>query len=42
MMPTTAISASGVRSLLHKNQPDALRRLVPDTTFTYLEQHNLI
>ena len=38
----TAISASGVRSLLHKNQPDALRRLVPDTTFTYLEQHNLI
>ena len=38
----TAISASAVRALLHKNQPDKLRALVPDTTFTYLQEHAMI
>jgi len=38
----TVISAKAVRSLLHKNSPDELHRLVPDTTFEYLKSHNMI
>ena len=38
----TPISASFVRSLLGKGQPELLRSLVPETTFHYLEEHNLI
>lgn len=36
------ISASAVRSLLGKQQPEALRTLVPPTTFAYLQKHDLI
>lgn len=36
------ISASYVRSLLGKGQPGILHALVPETTFRYLEEHNLI
>ena len=36
------ISASTVRSLLGTGQADLLRKLVPDTTFTYLEKNALI
>lgn len=38
----TPISASAVRALLGKNQPDALRMLVPQVTFDYLQSQNLI
>lgn len=38
----TPISASAVRSLLKQNRPDILRQLVPETTFQYLQDHNLI
>ena len=38
----TPISASYVRSLLGTGQPDILRALVPETTFRYLEEHNMI
>lgn len=38
----TPISASAVRALLGQNQPDKLRALVPDTTFQYLQEHDLI
>ena len=38
----TTISASHVRSLLGQNQPNLLRKLVPHTTFDYLQEHNLI
>lgn len=36
------ISASYVRSLLGTNQPEVLRSLVPQSTFDYLENHQLI
>ena len=36
------ISASAVRALLGKNQPDVLQTLVPDTTFQYLKEKDLI
>lgn len=38
----TPISASYVRSLLGKGQPNILHALVPETTFRYLEEHNMI
>ena len=38
----TPISASFVRSLLGKGQPELLRSLVPETTFHYLQENNLI
>lgn len=38
----TPISASYVRSLLGKGQPELLSSLVPETTFTYLQENNLI
>ncbi len=38
----TPISASYVRSLLGKGQPELLSSLVPATTFHYLQEHNLI
>lgn len=38
----TPISASAVRALLGQNQPDKLKQLVPETTFRYLQTHNLI
>ena len=38
----TPISASYVRSLLGKGQNDALKALVPETTYRYLEQNGLI
>ncbi len=37
-----AISASAVRRLLGTGQPELLRQLVPDTTFAYLQSHDLI
>ena len=36
------VSAKRVRSLLGRNLPDELRRLVPDTTFDYLAEKELI
>ena len=36
------VSASTVRALLGKGQPEALRALVPDTTYAYLQAHDLI
>ena len=36
------ISASRVRALLGQNRPEELRALVPETTFRYLEEQNLI
>ena len=36
------ISASTVRSLLGTNQPELLKKLVPATTFAYLEKNTLI
>lgn len=36
------ISATRVRSLLGTGQPDALRQLVPETTFEYLKEKNLL
>jgi len=36
------VSASAVRALLGKNQPEALRALVPDATFVYLQARELI
>ena len=36
------ISASFVRSLLGKGEGELLKTLVPETTYTYLENHNLI
>ena len=36
------VSASAVRALLGKNQPIALRTLVPQTTFDYLQKQHLI
>ena len=36
------ISASRVRSLLGQHRPEELRALVPETTFRYLEEQNLI
>jgi len=36
------ISASAVRALLGKNQPDVLQTLVPETTFQYLKEKDLI
>lgn len=38
----TAISASAVRQLLGTGQPELLRQLVPDTTFAYLQTHQMI
>lgn len=38
----TPISASAVRALLGQQQPEALRALVPPTTFAYLQMHDLI
>lgn len=38
----TPVSASYVRSLLGKGQPELLRSLVPETTFDYLAKRNLI
>lgn len=38
----TPISASYVRSLLGTGQAELLKTLVPETTFQYLETHNLI
>lgn len=38
----TPISASVVRSLLHQGKPDELRKLVPPTTFQYLQTHDFI
>ena len=38
----TPISASYVRSLLGKGQGELLKTLVPESTYTYLEEHNLI
>lgn len=36
------ISASAVRKLLHQGRADELRTLVPDVTFEYLQQNDLI
>ena len=36
------ISATRVRSLLGTNQPEILQTLVPETTFEYLKNHNMI
>ena len=36
------ISATKVRSLLHTGQPEELKKLVPETTFEYLEKHDMI
>ena len=36
------ISASAVRALLHTNQPELLKTLVPETTFAYLKEKELI
>ena len=36
------ISAKRVRSLLHQGKPVELKKLVPETTFAYLEKHDLI
>jgi len=36
------ISASRVRSLLGTGQPEILRTLVPETTFAYLQAHDMI
>lgn len=41
-MNGTPVSASAVRALLGTNQPIALRTLVPQTTFDYLQKQNLI
>ena len=38
----TPISASAVRALLGQGKPDAVRALVPDTTFEYLQARGLI
>ena len=38
----TPISASYVRSLLGTGQRNILRTLIPETTFRYLEEHNMI
>lgn len=38
----TPISASAVRALLGTGQPEALYPLVPETTFAYLQQQNMI
>ncbi len=40
--PDGPISASAVRALLGRGQPEALRTLVPESTLQYLEEHNLI
>ena len=36
------ISATKVRSLLGSNQPEEVAKLVPETTFAYLQEHNLL
>ena len=36
------ISASAVRALLHTNQPECLKALVPETTFAYLKEKELL
>ncbi len=36
------ISATIVRRLLSQKNPDAIRELVPETTYTYLQDHNLL
>lgn len=36
------ISASAVRALLRTNQPELLKTLVPETTFTYLKEKELL
>jgi len=38
----TPISAGAVRQLLGTNQPDVLRAFVPESTFQYLAQKQLI
>ena len=38
----TPVSASAVRALLGTGQPEAIRALVPDSTFRYLVGHGLI
>lgn len=38
----TPVSASAVRALLGKQQPEALCSLVPPTTFAYLQKHDFI
>lgn len=38
----TPVSASAVRALLHTGQGDALKKLVPETTYRYLEEHSYI
>ncbi len=40
--PGGPISATTVRSLLKTGQPEALRALIPETTYNYLEVHDLI
>ena len=39
---STPISASFVRSLLGKGERELLKTLVPDTTYAYLEAHDLV
>ena len=38
----SAISASAVRAMLGKNQPEQLKKLVPETTFAYLINNNFV
>jgi len=38
----TPISASAVRALLNTGQEETLQKLVPETTFRYLLEHNLL
>ncbi len=37
-----SVSASAVRALLGTNQPEAVAALVPEATFLYLKNHNLL
>ncbi len=41
-MDGTPVSASAVRALLGTGQPEALKKLVPQTTLDYLQKQNLI
>lgn len=38
----TPISASALRALLGTGQPEKVRKLVPETTFAYLQDHGLL
>ena len=42
MAENTPISASAVRGLLGQNRPEELKKLVPETTFRYLQDHSMI